>query len=69
MTIKTAQLSESERARWQQMVDEVRTSGALEGGHASNVTHAAQDSWVRGEFTFEQMGDAIRRTHPSTVGL
>lgn len=62
-----AQLTETERARRQQMVDEVRTSSALEGGRASDVTHAAQDSWVRGESTFEQMRDAIRRAHPSTA--
>lgn len=65
-TTKTAQLTETERARRQQMVDEVRTSSALEGGRASDATHAAQDSWVRGEFTFEQMSDAIRHAHPST---
>ena len=66
-TTKTAQLTETERARRQQMVDEVRTSSALEGGRASDVTHAAQDSWVRGETTFEQMSEAIRHAHPSTA--
>lgn len=66
-TTKTPQLTETERARRQQMVDEVRTSSALEGGRASDVTHAAQDAWVRGESTFEHMSDAIRQAHPSTA--
>jgi hypothetical protein len=66
-TTTTTQLTETERARRQQMVDEVRTSSALEGGRASDLTHGAQDAWVRGESTFEQMSDAIRQAHPSTA--
>ncbi|MGA1813089.1 antitoxin VbhA family protein [Frondihabitans sp. 4ASC-45] len=57
--------TETERARRQQMVDETRTSTALEGGRASDVTIAAEDAWVRGELTLEQMSAVIRRAHPS----
>lgn len=57
--------TETERARRQQMVDETRTSTALEGGGASDVTIAAEDAWVRGELTLEQMSAVIRRAHPS----
>lgn len=57
--------TETERARRQQMVDETRTSTALEGGRAPDVTIAAEDAWVRGELTLEQMSAVIRRAHPS----
>lgn len=65
-TTSTQQLTEAERARRQQMVDEVRTSTALEGGHASDVTRQAQDAWIRGELTFAELVETIRRAHPST---
>lgn len=63
----TTQLTEAERARRQQVVDETRTSTALEGGRASDATHDAQDRWVRGELTFDEMVVAIRRAHPSSA--
>jgi len=37
-TTKTTQLTEAERAQRQQIVDETRTSTALEGGRASDLT-------------------------------
>ncbi len=66
-TTKTTQLTEAERAQRQQIVDETRTSTALEGGRASDLTHAAQDRWVRGELTFDEMAAEVKRAHPSTA--
>lgn len=48
-TTETTQLTEAERAHRQQIVDETRMLTALEGGRASDLTHAVQDQWVRGE--------------------
>lgn len=66
-TTKTTALSEAECARRQQIVDETRTSTALEGGRASDLTHSAQDRWVRGELTFDEMAAEVRHAHPSTA--
>lgn len=67
ITTHTTQLTEAERARRQQIVDEVRTSSALEGGRASDVTRDAQDAWIRGDVTFAEMSETIRHAHPSTA--
>lgn len=64
---KTTQLTEAERAKRQQIVDEARTSTALEGGRASDLTHDAQDRWVGGELLFDEMSAEVRRAHPSTA--
>lgn len=57
----------AERRRRQTIVDDVRTSTALEGGRASEVTHEAQERWVRGEITFAQLQQIVRAKHPSYV--
>ena len=66
-TTTTTQLTEIERARRQQIVDETRTSTALEGGRSSDAVHSLQDRWVRGELTRQEMSAEVRRLHPSTA--
>ncbi len=64
---RPTRLDEAEHARRQQIVDEARTSTALEGGRASDEVHELQDAWVAGDVTLEQMHAAVRRLHPSTA--
>ncbi|WIB72626.1 antitoxin VbhA family protein [Curtobacterium sp. MCBD17_026] len=64
---RASRLDEAEHARRQQVVDEARTSTALEGGRASDATHELQDQWVAGDITLEQMHAGVRRLHPSTA--
>lgn len=57
----------AERGRRRTIVDDVRTSTALEGGRASGVTHEAQERWVRGEISFAELQQIVREEHPSYV--
>ncbi|RDH95039.1 hypothetical protein DEU32_1144 [Curtobacterium sp. AG1037] len=63
---RPSRLDAVERDRRQQIVDEARTSTALEGGRASDAVHELQDRWVAGDITREQMHAEVRRLHPST---
>jgi hypothetical protein len=64
-TTKTTPLTEAERARRQQIVDEARVTTELEGGSSSNEARALQDRWVRGELTRAEMSAEVRRLRPS----
>lgn len=64
---RPSRLDPVERDRRQQIVDEARTSTALEGGRASDAVHELQDRWVEGEITLEQMHAEVRRLRPSTA--
>ena len=62
-------IDDVERARRAELVESVRTSTALEGGRASVPVEALQDQWVAGLITFDELGAAVRRLHPSTADL
>lgn len=64
---RPSRLDPLEHARRQQIVDEARTSTALEGGRASDAVHELQDRWIAGEITSEQLHAEVRRLHPSTA--
>ncbi len=62
---KTTQLTDAERMRRQQIIDEARTMTELEGGRSSDEVRALQDQWVRGELTRQEMSAEVRRLRPS----
>lgn len=62
-----ATITSAEAARRRAIVDDARHSSALEGGRSSDAAHAAQDRWVAGEITYDELGDLVRELHPTTA--
>lgn len=65
MQTRATQLTDTERMRRQQIIDEARTMTELEGGRSSDEVRALQDQWVRGELTRQEMSAEVRRLRPS----